>query len=126
MGAIFNKLNNNPNERPKYTRYELAKLVKDKRLEKELSIEEVAAQFCVDPTLWESIESASRVFNSKIYTIISNFINVERKDLLKRDEDDLSTISYRSNLVDNDIHESVQLANAIFHEIVMQEKLGVE
>ncbi|BDG81245.1 hypothetical protein BSF_29740 [Bacillus subtilis] len=124
MGTIFDKIKDNPYERPKYTRYELAKMVKDYRVEKGLSVESVAKRFDVESTFWSSIEEASRVFNSKIYNVISEFLGVDRRELLQKDKDNLSAISYRSKLKSNGIDESVHLANIIFNEIVMQEKIG--
>lgn len=124
MGTIFEKIKDNPYERPKYTRYELAKMVKDYRVEKDLSVESVAKRFNVESKFWSSIEEASRVFNSKIYNVISEFLGVDRRELLQKDKDNLSNISYRSKLKSNDINESVHLANIIFNEIVMQEKIG--
>ncbi|MCU9612742.1 XRE family transcriptional regulator [Caldibacillus lycopersici] len=117
----------NPNERPKYTRFELAKLVRDKRNELGLSVVQLADKYSVTESFWESIELASRVFNPKIYKIIGDFLEISKEELLSKEIDDVSLISYRTNTEEDEkIGEAVKLANIIFNEIVIQEKIGIQ
>ncbi|MCT2342650.1 helix-turn-helix domain-containing protein [Niallia taxi] len=124
MATIWDFIKNNPSERPKYTRYELAKLVKEERISKQLSTVDLANKYNVDSSLWESIENGSRTFNVKIYNLISDFLGIEKSELLKKEVDDLSGISYRSTANHDDVEEAIMTANLIFDEIIMQEKIG--
>ncbi|MDU0331789.1 helix-turn-helix transcriptional regulator [Paenibacillus sp. 3LSP] len=126
MANIWEFVRFNTSERPKYTRYELAKLVREKREQAKLSLDDVATQFNVDVELWKSIENASRSFNVKIYKIISAFLDMSISELLAKDVDDMAAISFRANDKEEneEISEAIYLANLIFDEMVMQEKLS--
>lgn len=126
MSTIWDFIQTSPNERPKYTRYELAKMVHDKRVKLGLTVEDLASRYEVNVPFWESIESASRAFNVRIYKLIGSFLGMSKDELLAKEFDDETTISFRT--IDEEhieIKEAVQAANAIFNEMVMQEKIGV-
>jgi len=125
MANIWDYGSLSPFERPKYTRYELAKLVRDKRIELGLTPREAAMQYNVDEKLWKSIESASRAFNVRIYKIVADFLGMSREEILAKEIDDMAAISFRTKENNQEIEEAVQIANAIFNEMVMQEKIGV-
>ncbi|TMN22607.1 XRE family transcriptional regulator [Lentibacillus cibarius] len=125
MQTILDKVYSNPSERPKYTRFELAKLVQERREELNMSIEMVASKYEVTESLWKSIEDASRVFNTKIYKLIGDFLNMGKNEMLAVEKDDITSLSFRTDDEEHpDIQETVQLANIIFDEMVMQEKIG--
>lgn len=126
MSTILETIKVNAYERPKYTRYELGHLVFNKRVESNLSIQEVATNFGVEPSLWENIESGSRIFNVKIYKIIERFLNKPMAELLEKECDNRELVSFRAqNHTSKEILEAVEIANAIFHEVVIQEKISV-
>ncbi len=127
MSTIWDVIETTSSERPKYTRYELAKLVKNKRESLDLSILEVASQHDVEASFWESIENASRTFNVKIYKLIAEFLNMSKTELLAKEVDDMSSISFRAqNETQHEIKEAIEIANFIFNEMVMQEKIAVQ
>lgn len=126
MSTILEAIQTSNNVRPKYTRYELGKLVRLEREMKGLTISEISKSFSVEPSFWESIESGSRVFNVKIYTIIESFLNKPMAELLEKEYDNLELISFRAQ--DNksrEIIDAIEIANMIFHEVVIQEKISV-
>ncbi|MGD6803950.1 helix-turn-helix domain-containing protein [Rossellomorea aquimaris] len=125
MSTIWDFIHSNPSERPKYTRYELAKLVKQKRVKDGLSIDEASSKYNVEESFWSGIENATRVFNVKVYNIIGSFLNMTKEELLSKETDDLTFVSYRTNDESlAEIKEAVDIANVIFNEMVMQEKMG--
>lgn len=121
----ISKVINNNFECPKYTRYELAKLVRDKRKEDKLTIDEMASRFDVDNNFWESIENATRVFNVRIYKIISQYLNLSLDELLSKENNNMESISFRTKENNEEIEFAVKVANKIFDEMIMQEKIGV-
>ncbi|WP_404467052.1 XRE family transcriptional regulator [Planococcus rifietoensis] len=126
MSTILEGVQVNAYQRPKYNRYELARLVSNKRVKSDLSIHEIASQFNVEPALWESIENGSRTYDQEIYRIVAQFLNTSVASLLEKEQDDISSLSYRT--IDEDSTEVanvVELANKIFQELVMQEKISV-
>jgi len=126
MTTILDAVKVNPNERAKYSRYQLAKMVKSERILRKLTIEEVANLFDVDVDFWRSIENASRVFNVKIYGIIASFLELSVNELLAKEIDNLDLISFRTaDDESKEILDAVNFANLIFHELVIQEKIGV-
>lgn len=126
MTTILDAVKVNPNERPKYSRYQLAEMVKSERISKRLTIDEVANQFNVGNDFWQSIEQASRVFNVKIYGIIASFLNLPVNEILAKEKDNLDLMSFRAVDDENlEILEAVNFANIIFNELVVQEKIGV-
>lgn len=126
MLTIWDKVATTPSERPKYTRYELGEMVREKRIKLNLSIVEVAENFQVEESLWESIENASRSFNVRIYKLIQDFLEMPKEELLAKDVDDFSLLSFRKNKENHDeIQEAFEIANKIFDEMVIQKKIGV-
>lgn len=126
MTNVLEVGNFKPPERPKYTRYELAKLVRNKREKLGLTVESVAAQYNVDEKLIQSIENASRIFNVRMYKVICEFLDMSKEEILSKEVDDMTAISFRSKGDSDKIRETVQMANAIFDEIIMQEKIGID
>lgn len=112
------------NQRPAYTRYELAKLVKDKRNSEYKTREQFAAQYGISVTLLNNIENASRAFNVPMYRACSIILNKSIEELtatvVDKEEHD-----YRANQLSTEVTTTVDFANMIFSEIVMQHKLSV-
>jgi len=125
MANIWNYVQFNDSERPKYTRYELAKMVIEKRSQLGLSTEEFAKKFGIETRLLTSIEAASRSYNVVMYKAISKILDMTTDELIMRDKDNLASISFRTKDLNNDIEETVKMANLLFDEMVMQEKIGV-
>lgn len=123
--TIFDKIQSNPFERPRYTRFELAKLVQERRKELNLSIDEVSKNYDVEVSFWQSIESGSRAFNVKVYKIIGDFLNMSKDEMLAKDVDNIDSLSFRTSDENNpEIQEAIQIANIVFDEMVMQEKIA--
>jgi len=127
MPTIWEKIQFNPSERPKYTRFELAKLVKERRKELNLSLEEVSSKYGVTEEFWQSIENASRAFNVKVYKIVGSFLDMTKDEMLSTEVDDMASLSYRTSEEKHpEIQDAVQFANILFDEMVMQEKIATK
>ncbi|WP_458413028.1 helix-turn-helix domain-containing protein [Schinkia sp. CFF1] len=125
MANIWNYVQFTDSERPKYTRYELAKMVLEKRNQLGLKTEELAEKVGIEPRLLTSIEVASRSFNVLMYKAISKILDMTTDELVMKDKDNLASISFRTNDLNSEIEETVKIANLLFDEMVMQEKIGV-
>lgn len=127
MPTILDKIQLNPSERPKYTRFELAKLVQERRRELNLSLQDVANKFDVKESFWQSIENGSRTFNVKAYKLIGSFLNMSKDEMLAKEVDDMTALSFRTNFEEHpEIQEAVHFANIIFDEMIMQEKIATK
>jgi ribosome-binding protein aMBF1 (putative translation factor) len=124
MANIWNYVQYNSSERPKYTRYELAKMVRDKRHQLGVEIEELAQNVGIESKLLQSIEDAARSFNVIMYKAISKILEMSTEELLMKEKDNLDSVSFRSNEMNGKIEETVKMANLLFDEIVMQEKIS--
>lgn len=113
-------------KRPRYTRYELAKLVRDKREELGLNTAEIALQYEIEEAKVIGIEEVSRAFNVQMYQFISSFLGITRQEILAKDEDEIEKIKRSIQNQNKTIQEAVRDANFIFNEMVMQEKIGIE
>ncbi|MDY7046703.1 MULTISPECIES: helix-turn-helix transcriptional regulator [unclassified Virgibacillus] len=127
MPNIWDKVQLNPSERPKYTRFELAKLVQERRNELGLSLKEISNKYGVEESFWRSIENASRAFNVKIYKLIGEFLNMSKDEMLAIEVDDMSSLSFRTSDENHpEIQEAIEFANIVFDEMVMQEKFATK
>lgn len=127
MPTILDKIQLNPSERPRYTRFELAKLVQERRKELNFSLEDVANKYGVEESFWQSIENASRAYNVKVYKLIGLFLNMSKDEMLAKEVDDMTSLSFRTSDEKNpEIQEAVHFANIIFDEMVMQEKIATK
>ena len=96
MSTIWGAIQTYSSERPKYTRFELGHLMKKKREELGLTVEEVATKYQVHVPFLESIETASRAFDVKTYKLIGDFLCMSKDHLLAKETDDLFPVSYRT------------------------------
>lgn len=111
------------NQRPAYTKYELAKLVKDKRVNEYRTKEQFAEQYNISVDLLESIENANRAFNVPMYEACSLILG-KSIDELTAIIIDKENHDYRANQLSEEVKNTVDLANIIFSEIAIQYKLG--
>lgn len=128
MKTIWDYVKFSPNKRPAYTKYEIAKLIREKRCKSNLTSDEFAEKYDTDPSIIECIEKAQRNFNMNIYNICSKILNKSIKELTRFDEEELElNLSFRkegSVAEDKEAIETVNMANFLFNEMVMQQKLN--
>lgn len=124
MSMVLNTIEVQSGQRPSYTKYELAKLVKEKRCKESMSREEFADKYDISISLLESIENASRSFNVPMYKACSIILSKSIDELTAIDYDNDSN-DYRTNQISEEVQKTVNIANNIFNEIVAQYKLGV-
>jgi transcriptional regulator with XRE-family HTH domain len=124
MANIWNYVEFKPSERPKYTRYELAKMVKELRESLGLLPDEMAENYGITSALLNKIEGATRLFNVAMYKAVSSILEIPVEALLEKETDDLTTVSFRADEQSSKVEETVRLANMLFDEIIMQEKIS--
>ncbi len=128
MTTMLDKVKYSPYERQTYTKYEISNMVKQKRKKLGLSIEEFADKFGVKESVVYDIEEAKRSFNVEMYKTCSTILDITLDELLSKDIDEPLTIKFRKNISNTDdksINETVELANMLFHEMVVQHKMNV-
>jgi len=125
MASIFNTVTFNDCQRPIFTSYELSKKVKEKRKLENLSIDEFSKKYDVDSDLLIQVEEAKRSFSPKLYKLCSKVLNLSIDELTAVEKDDLCDASYRASADNNGVLNTVELANKLFNEIIMQKKISV-
>ncbi|WP_255551426.1 helix-turn-helix transcriptional regulator [Sporosarcina sp. E16_8] len=101
-------------------------MLKKERISRGLTIPEAATNIGIDLSLWESIENGSRALNTKSFALIGLVLNMTQEELLAEENDDLGMIAFRTTNKGNaEIIKTIEMANLIFDEIIMQEKIGV-
>lgn len=125
METIFEKISMSDSKRPVYTSYELSQLVKTKRLKEQLNEEEFALKHRVDTHLLQQVEEANRIFSPSLYRVCSKILDITIDDIVAYVEDDIDDASYRISGKAEGIQNTVELANKLFNEIIMQKKISI-
>lgn len=124
MATIWHYVEFDPCQRPAFTKYELSKKVKEKRTSLGLSVEEFSKQHDIPAPLLVSIEEAKRSFNVPMYEACAKILGMDLNELLKTDKEDLSCVNFRSGKVHEATWKTVEIANILFNEMVMQHKIS--
>lgn len=124
MATIWDYVEIDPCQRPAFTKYELSKKIKEKRVASGLSVEEFSQQYGISAYLLVSIEEAKRSFNVPMYEACARILGMELDELLKTDQEDLGCVRFRSGKVHEVTWNTVEMANVLFNEMVMQHKIS--
>jgi transcriptional regulator with XRE-family HTH domain len=124
MATIWDYVEIDPCQRPAFTKYELSKKIKEKRVASGLSVEEFSQQYGISAYLLVSIEEAKRSFNVPMYEACARILGMELDELLKTDQEDLGCVRFRSGKVHEVTWKTVEMANVLFNEMVMQHKIS--
>lgn len=116
-------INEMANKRPKYTKYEIANLVKRNLDDSHLPLHEFCIKFDTDEKTINAILEAKRSFNKNILSVASRVLNISIKDLLAEEVDNQP--AFRSEKIKANTEESINIANLLFNEIIMQKKISV-
>lgn len=114
MADIFDCVKISDNTRPKYTSYEIIYKIKEKQKQSGLSLEEFCAKYNLTLEGYEKLTSYKGVFNWKIYYKCAEILKVNVGELLEEYIDDVPASDDKTFL----------LANKLFNEIIMQEKIA--
>lgn len=114
MADIFNFVEQSDNTRPKYTSFEIIYLIKEKQKQSGLSLENFCAKYNLTLEGYEKLISYRGVFNWKIYYKCAEILGVNVCELLEEYIDDVPASDNKTFL----------LANKLFNEIIMQEKIA--
>lgn len=124
MATIWDNVVFDPCQRPAYTKYELSKMVAEKRFSLGLNIEDFSILFGIPSQIVASIEEAKRSFNVPMYKVCSAILGMDMNEILRTDQEDIGCVEFRTNEVSKDALNTVHLANVIFNEMVMQQKIS--
>ena len=111
-------------QRPAYSRYQIANLIKSKKRETGFTTKELAKLWDMPEDMVRLIEEGRRSLNTTIYKKISDFVKIGFSELTKV-YIDTNCYSFRrdSEGQSEDTKETVKLANMIFHEMLGQKAL---
>ena len=125
MANIYEFVKKTSNRRPAYTKYELSKMVRDKRKTCGLSISQFAVKYGISEKELEEIEIGDCSFSPRIYKVCGNILNLSVEELLAEYIDDDQAASYRASGSGTDVQATFDMANMFFNEIIMQKKISV-
>lgn len=114
MADIFDCVKVSDNIRPRYTSYEIIYMIKEKQKQSGLSLEEFCEKYNLTLEGYEKLISCKGVFNWKIYYKCAEILEVNVDKLLEEYIDDAPASDDKTFL----------LANKLFNEIIMQEKIA--
>lgn len=110
------------NRRPKYTKYEISKLINEKFNNSNLTKSEFCIKFDIDVRTLNDILEAKRSFNKILLKKSSIILGIDMKELLSDDIDSLP--AFRSEEIKDETIETFNIANLLFNEIIMQNKIS--
>lgn len=110
--------------RPVYTSYELSKQIKNKRREENMNVREFAMKYQVSEKIIEQIEDGTRSFSPQLYKACAKILELSLEQILEEDIDNLDIVNYRTTENNSGILDTVELANTIFNEVIMQKKIS--
>lgn len=119
MSTILDNISFSCYQRPTYTNYELSAMIREKRLKMGLSIEQFASFYNTTRRILIAIEMCSRSFNYSLYKLCSDMLEIPLNDLLKFDVDTKPNV----NNISKQARETIDVANEVFHEMVMMHKI---
>lgn len=125
MATIFDYLSKSNCQRPVYTSYELGKLVKDKREGENASLEEYAQKYNIGVEILSRIEGLKGTFTPKMYRACASVLEMSLDDILKMENDNIEMASYRAEGSSDAVNRTVEFANQLFNDIIMQKKISI-
>lgn len=125
MANIFECIVKSDCRRPVYTSYELSAQVRDKRKMDGLTLQAFANNHNISIDILEQIEEGTRSFSPQLYKVCAKILDLSIDDLIEENIDDLSVVNFRTTDNSEGISDTFNLANKLFNEIIMQQKIGV-
>lgn len=125
MGTILDNVKNDSCKRPAYTKFELSQMVIEKRNKLKLSLEDFAKFHDISPLILQSIEEGKRSFNTKMYKASGKILDLTIDELSRFDKEELMCVSFRAENINKEMYDTINIANKLFDEMVMQHKIGV-
>lgn len=110
------------NRRPRYTKYEISKLVKERLQKSDLKLSEFCKGYSINEKTIIDICEAKISFNKDILSVCSMILEKSMEELLSEDIDE-GLPAFRSKEINEITAESCNLANILFNEIIMQNKI---
>ena len=124
MATIYETIKYDDCQRPKYTPFELSSLVKMKRREENLDQYSFAKKYDVEAQSLIEIEEIKQSFSPNLYLACCKILNMSIEEITGTEEDDLSCASFRASADTDNIQKTVNLANFLFNEIIMQKRIN--
>ena len=116
----YKEFNETANRRPRYTKYEISKRVNEKLINSKLTKSEFCIKFDIDEKTLNDILEANRSFNKMLLKKSSTLVEIVVKVFLLVD----TLPAFRSKEIKDDTIETFNIANLLFNEIIMQNKIS--
>ena len=114
MADIFDCVKVSDNIRPRYTSFEIIYMIKEKQKQSGLSPNKFCTKYNLSIKEYEDLISYKGIFNKKMYYKCAEILEVNADELLEEYIDDVPASDNKTFL----------LANKLFNEIIMQEKIA--
>ena len=124
METIYETIKYDDCQRPKYTPFELSSLVKMKRQEENLDQFSFAEKYDVEMLSLIEIEEIKQSFSPNLYIACCKILNMSIEEITSTEDDDLSCASFRASADSDNMQKTVNLANFLFNEIIMQKRIN--
>jgi DNA-binding XRE family transcriptional regulator len=123
MATIYETIKYNDCQRPRYTPNELSSLVKNKRQQENLDQFNFAKKYDIEIQSLIEIEEIKQSFSPNLYIVCCKILNMSIEDITGIENDDLSCASFRASAKSDKLQKTVDLANFLFNEIIMQKRI---
>lgn len=110
---------------PKYTQYQLSRMVKMKLNKRNLSVDEASMEYSVDKDLLDDVLNGHVKFKVSHYEVVSLILKYTIDELLE--DEVVNPISYRSEhkRSDQEINREIEKIGGFFTEVALLKKLVV-
>lgn len=126
MSNIYEFIQKSNNCRPVYTSYELSKMVRNKRKEEETDCNSFALRYNLNIKLLQEIEQGQCSFSPRHYKACCNILGLSYEEILKEYDDSKECVNFRTCGSERETEKTFDVANMLFNEIIMQEKIGTK
>ena len=109
---------------PKYTQYQLSKMVNSKLESMNVAIQDASSRFSIEEDLLQDILGEQVRFKAKHYQVVSKITGQSVDDLLQ--DEDIKRISFRSvhNKDDAEVTHTIEVISNFFKDVALLKKLN--
>lgn len=125
MATIFETAKYSDCQRPVYTSLELSNMVKKKRMREGLSHEDFAIMYNVEEVVLQQIEEGKQSFGPQLYKACGRILELSIDEITKVEQDDIGCAGFRVSADSQHTRHTIDLANYLFNEIIMQKRISV-
>ncbi len=125
MATIFETAKYSDCQRPVYTSLELSNMVQKKRIKEELSQADFSNKYNVEEVVLQQIEEGRQCFGPQLYKACGRILELSVEEITKMEQDDFSCAGFRATADSQHTRNTINLANYLFNEMIMQKRISV-